>query len=883
MKNLVMCRIPLLLCIATAGCGGTAVAPEAARRSPPAVLLREAFEDAAAIREHWFATVPNTERAVGAAVMFEDGGLRMDLPAKATVQMSRFVAAKVVAGRRLRVSARVKAESAKASAKVGIVSGLSATAFARRMGTAAFVPNEWAHAEVVLEVEADTQHAEIVLVGEGSGRVGDGAERVWFDDLRVEDLGPSQPVSVAVMSPQQLENVQVLARAAALVRYRHPADQAARLDWNRFLPQAVDRVLLANDRAALVAQLQEIFAPVAPSVVFSQHAFGAVRDQRPAAAHHLARWRNIGVGSRGPYVSWREGRDPDLAALDLDVLVPRLDLARCKRASLRAGGRSVGDGQATAVAIIGQPARTLKRVEGKLDSDGTPVAVSFDMPSDAYNVRLGLRARGAVQASLESLSLVCDGAEVARVEVGSAAWSRRGVEDLFTTNITPCGTSTCLAIARRPSETTLEPARDVLDAELAKDVWIRLPLVVWTDGTRTLPDTARLLPAPRDAPDTATRLAAVASAWGTMWQFYPFFKEQQVDWPAALPAALTEAAAARTNRDTYIALSRMLTKLRDNHGRVYHAEVPIDGVLPIALLRFADQLIVVGAVGEYQKLFPVGSELLSIDGRAAIAAYDEQRSWIPVATRGWSEFIVPFWLTLGPVGTFSTIRLRTPAGREVTTAVPHLPREIYDPLVREPRPVSGSELAPGIAYADLESLKREHWQSILPALSRARAIVLDMRGYPSGVTFEILGHFTDREILSPNFQIPMLGSTGMSESTWAIRPAAPKLAPHVVVVLDGRAGSAAETILQTIRDNHLATLVGETSAGTNGNEITVDVPGGFSVRFTGMRVALADGRALQGIGIVPDQVVHPTLEGVRAGRDEVLEAAIATARRLMGP
>jgi C-terminal processing protease CtpA/Prc len=36
-----------------------------------------------------------------------------------------------------------------------------------------------------------------------------------------------------------------------------------------------------------------------------------------------------------------------------------------------------------------------------------------------------------------------------------------------------------------------------------------------------------------------------------------------------------------------------------------------------------------------------------------------------------------------------------------------------------------------------------------------------------------------------------------------------------------------------------------------------------------------DGRPLQRVGLIPDIEVKPTLAGIRAGRDEVLERAIA--------
>ncbi|MBX5461165.1 MAG: hypothetical protein IRZ28_08750 [Steroidobacteraceae bacterium] len=44
--------------------------------------------------------------------------------------------------------------------------------------------------------------------------------------------------------------------------------------------------------------------------------------------------------------------------------------------------------------------------------------------------------------------------------------------------------------------------------------------------------------------------------------------------------------------------------------------------------------------------------------------------------------------------------------------------------------------------------------------------------------------------------------------------------------------------------------------------------------LSGLGVFYPDRRPTQRIGIVPDIVVKPTIEGIRDGRDEVLEAAI---------
>jgi C-terminal processing protease CtpA/Prc len=52
------------------------------------------------------------------------------------------------------------------------------------------------------------------------------------------------------------------------------------------------------------------------------------------------------------------------------------------------------------------------------------------------------------------------------------------------------------------------------------------------------------------------------------------------------------------------------------------------------------------------------------------------------------------------------------------------------------------------------------------------------------------------------------------------------------------------------------------------------VPGDIVIGFSGQAVKHADGRQLQRIGLIPDVDVRPTIAGIRAGRDEVLEKAI---------
>ena len=82
-----------------------------------------------------------------------------------------------------------------------------------------------------------------------------------------------------------------------------------------------------------------------------------------------------------------------------------------------------------------------------------------------------------------------------------------------------------------------------------------------------------------------------------------------------------------------------------------------------------------------------------------------------------------------------------------------------------------------------------------------------------------------------------------------------------------------------VKDHKLATIVGSTTAGANGNVVRFVVPGGFAISFTGMRVTGHDGRTPHHLaGVQPDLSLEPTIAGLRKGRDELLERATALIR-----
>lgn len=115
-------------------------------------------------------------------------------------------------------------------------------------------------------------------------------------------------------------------------------------------------------------------------------------------------------------------------------------------------------------------------------------------------------------------------------------------------------------------------------------------------------------------------------------------------------------------------------------------------------------------------------------------------------------------------------------------------------------------------------------------------------------------------------------------SGWGLEPEQPHIGGRVAFLTGPGAISQSESMLGLVDYYHLGAIVGESTAGTNGDVALLSEPTGCSTYFTGRRVTKLDGSRLHLVGIQPTLQVSPTVAGIAAGRDEVLEAALAYVR-----
>jgi hypothetical protein len=437
-------------------------------------------------------------------------------------------------------------------------------------------------------------------------------------------------------------------------------------------------------------------------------------------------------------------------------------------------------------------------------------------------------------------------------------------------------------------KSAIPDAESIEDVHLTPQVMARIPIHVYADARGSLPR-GTLPPefapgdvAPRlSAANRTTRLAAVALAWGVFEHFYPYFDVVETDWDSALTSGLRKAAIDPDERAFKVTLERLVAALHDGHGSVQLKSQAMRPLLPLRLGWAGNDLVVIGTCGDATGAASIGDAVLSIDGTTVSEWMSRAKERISAATAGWLRTIAAGWIVRElPSDKAVAVELRKPDGTEYSV---HLTSttECSPTEGTRPRPANGEEIAPGIRYFDLNGTETPALTAVLDQLATAKGIVFDLRGYPGSAARDLMGHLTDTPLQSAKWIVPEITRPDREMvvwqeiGRWLLQPTAPRLTTNVAFLTDGRAISYAESIMGIVEAYKLGAIVGATTAGTNGNVNPFEVPGGYVISWTGMRVLKHDGSQHHGVGIAPTLPVESTQQGIASGRDEVLEAAVA--------
>jgi C-terminal processing protease CtpA/Prc len=390
-------------------------------------------------------------------------------------------------------------------------------------------------------------------------------------------------------------------------------------------------------------------------------------------------------------------------------------------------------------------------------------------------------------------------------------------------------------------------------------------------------------------PDAGYRLLALYRFWNVIAYWFPYRDVMNEDWNAVLAEFIPRVIAAKDPDDYRLAMIDLVSRVHDTHANVWDAidSRPPRGEcwIPAPIRIVGDRFAVPPRPDSLQGAaasFRAGDVILAIDGMPVDSLV---RAWAPhygASNDAAQRRDIGRWLVRGPCGA-CRVTLDRGRGPEEIAAVRDSARFLKTRpggLTHDLPGPTFRKLADDVAYLKLSSVVADSAASYVRRAAGTRCLVIDIRNYPSQfVVFALGQHLVDRP--TPFAKFTRGDGANPGAFVWTdsviIEPAAPHYSGKVVILVDEVTQSSAEYTSMAFRSVPGSLVVGSTTAGADGNVSTVPLPGGINGRISGIGVFYPDGRPTQRVGIVPDLVVHPTVEGIRAGRDEVLEAALEAA------
>lgn len=238
-------------------------------------------------------------------------------------------------------------------------------------------------------------------------------------------------------------------------------------------------------------------------------------------------------------------------------------------------------------------------------------------------------------------------------------------------------------------------------------------------------------------------------------------------------------------------------------------------------------------------------------------------------------------LLSGPDSTIVSLKLKGNKNQVKNASVPRF--RAYN-QIRTLRTGDVLQLLPGnIGYADLDRLTVPEVDVLFNRFKDTKAIIFDMRGYPNGTAWSIAPYLAKESEAEAGYytRVHLYGPDERSRQRYSFIDKIPPSTPGkhydglTVMLIDEHSQSQSEYTGMFLEAANGTVFVGSHTSGAIGNTTGFYVPGNINLSFSGQEITYPDGRQVQRLGLVPTVNVRPTIEGLRDGRDEVLEAALS--------
>ncbi len=378
------------------------------------------------------------------------------------------------------------------------------------------------------------------------------------------------------------------------------------------------------------------------------------------------------------------------------------------------------------------------------------------------------------------------------------------------------------------------------------------------------------------------RLLTFFRAWNIYNNFSPYKFVLDRSWDSVLMELIPLVSAANTPLDFHLALLRFQAAEQDGHAFTTSDFLSAhfgEKYLPV-VFSYVEGKTIVTKVFHGITGIKTGDVVTKVDGTLTENIRDSLRKY----TQGGNEAIIQRNLSINlgrGVGLTAALELDDGTGiRSIMIDRTSDYSEVVDSLTHST--IDGfpyKRLNANVGYVNYGILHNIDVDQIVSNLWDTKAMIIDCRNYPTNdfpfraFCKKLLPDKT--EFVLQAFPQTNSPCTQKFSSSYIGVWNGFSYEGKVLLLVNEVTQSAAEDATMAFSVYPDVITIGSHTAGADGEEIGVNYPTGITMKYSGFGVYYPDGTQTQRVGVKVDKIVTPTIAGIRAGKDEVLEAALA--------
>jgi carboxyl-terminal processing protease len=387
----------------------------------------------------------------------------------------------------------------------------------------------------------------------------------------------------------------------------------------------------------------------------------------------------------------------------------------------------------------------------------------------------------------------------------------------------------------------------------------------------------------------ANRLTTLFYYWNVINYFSPYKALMDQLWDSTLYQFLPLIRQATSFDDFHITFLKLVTKINDSHGFTDSPRLTNNfwkgSFYPKIYFNRIENKCVVRKVQDIPGVKP-GDILAAINGISIQAIEDSLRHFVPASTPAALYRDMYYSMTSGPQNSSISFSFLDSAYNSYSVTANRTTKYwswVYDDVF----PLSYYITSCGYGYVNLGFLQPVELSSMYSALKNAPAIILDLRYYPYVDLTDLAKLFFREPIESAIWHDPALTSEVYNHNylpgwyylgndidnlgNWFNADAYNGI---IYILVNEETQSAAEYACQYLSYHPNAKVIGTQTAGADGNVSELALPGDITTDFTSLGWYYADGSQQQRRGVKIDSIVPLTIDGIRRGKDEILNSAL---------